>query len=117
MIQSYDVPIITGPGGVFPCAQGLRVQIPETMYREVLDRLYDAIDGNDYFSGTICFTAADLDCRLTIALIVYRRRVSYPEGAADEIDDLVPVWWEFHTVRDGDELPNDFQFSELKKQL
>ncbi|MFR9128907.1 MAG: hypothetical protein ACLVJK_02600 [Alistipes putredinis] len=40
-----------------------------------------------------------------------------PEGDADRIDDLVPVWWEFHTSDQAGERPNDFSFSELKEYL
>lgn len=92
-------------------------RIPDWLYAETLDRLRDEIDGQDYFSGSIDFRTGCLDCTLTADVIVYRELVSYPEGTADEIRDLVPVWWEFHTLRDGEEVLNDFRFSEMRKYL
>lgn len=46
-------------------------------------------------------------------MIVYRQRISAPDGQADVISRLVPVWWEFHTAFDGVEHLNDFSFEEL----
>ena len=55
------------------------------------------------------------DCRLTASVIVYRGRLSLPEGVQHPVTDLVPVWWEFHTTQAGGEVLNDFDFSELKR--
>lgn len=87
------------------------------LYQEVAMRLADAIDGENYFSGTLAFRFDDMDCRLTTSVIVYRNRVSRPEGDSNPISDLVPVWWEFHTVGPEGERLNDFEFSELKHYL
>ena len=84
------------------------------LYEEVASRLRDAIGGGSYFSGSLNFEWAGIECRLTASVIVYRRRVSYPEGDRDELTDLVPVWWEFHTTGPEGEFPNDFSFSELR---
>lgn len=93
------------------------IRIPDWLYTETLDRLCEAIDGRDYFSSTIDFRTGCLDCCLKTAVIVYREQTSYPEGTVDEICDLVPIWWEFHTLKDGEEVLNDFQFFEMKKYL
>ena len=87
------------------------------MYLDILARLTEKIGLSNYFSDSIHFSVSDLDCRLTAAIIVYRNDISYPEGTNDEITDLIPVWWEFHTMKNGNELPNNFQFSTLKKYL
>lgn len=88
--------------------------VSSELYHEVAARLRDAIGHRDYFSGSVVFAFGGVDCRLTVTVIVYRARVSLPEGPADEIADLVPVWWEFHTSDDaGDEL-NDFSFATLR---
>lgn len=84
------------------------------LYEEVASRLRDAIGGGSYFSGSLTFEWEGIECRLTASVIVYRRRVSYPEGDRDELTDLVPVWWEFHTTGPEGEFPNDFSFSELR---
>lgn len=88
------------------------------LYLEVADRIREALGGGSYFSGTLAFGWEGIECRLTASLIVYRTRVSYPEGECDEITDLVPVWWEFHTVDPtSDELLNDFSFATLRSLL
>ena len=55
------------------------------------------------------------DCRFTASVIVYRTRLSQPEGDAEPVSDLVPVWWEFHTFSAEGEMLNDFDFSEMKR--
>lgn len=94
-----------------------QVRVSEAVYREACERLTEAIGGTNYYSGTLDFAAEGLECRLTVDAIVYRQRRPYPEGDMEEISDLVPVWWEFHTSKDGEELPNDFRFSELRKYI
>lgn len=84
------------------------------LYRETAVRLADAIDGENYFSGSLSFRFGDAECRLTASVIVYRRRESLPEGILTPISDLVPVWWEFHTTIDGEERLNDFDFGAFK---
>lgn len=90
--------------------------LPE-LYHEAAARLSDAIDGENYFSGSLAFRFGDMDCRLTTSVIVYRCRVSQPEGGQHRITDLVPVWWEFHTADAGGEMLNDFDFSEMKRYV
>lgn len=50
------------------------------LYHEAAARLSDAIDGGNYFSGSLAFRFGDTDCRLTASVIVYRGRLSLPEG-------------------------------------
>ena len=90
--------------------------LPE-LYHEAAVRLADAVDGENYFSGSLVFRFGDTDCRFTASVIVYRERVAQPEGSSEPITDLVPVWWEFHTVGAEGEMLNDFEFSELKHYL
>ena len=85
------------------------------LYHEAAARLSDAIDGGNYFSGSLAFRFGDTDCRLTASVIGYRGRLSLPEGVQHPVTDLVPVWWEFHTTQAGGEVLNDFDFSELKR--
>ena len=87
------------------------------LYQEVAARLADAVDGENYFSGSLAFRFGDTDCRLTASVIVCRRRESLPEGDVDAVADLVPVWWEFHTADGEGEVANDFSFSEMKAYL
>ncbi|MFR5363056.1 hypothetical protein [Alistipes finegoldii] len=85
------------------------------LYQEVAARLADAVDGENYFSGSLAFRFGDTACRFTASVIVYRTRLSQPEGDAEPVSDLVPVWWEFHTFSAEGEMLNDFDFSEMKR--
>lgn len=67
--------------------------VSSELYHEAAARLSDAIDGGNYFSGSLAFRFGDTDCRLTASVIVYRGRVSLPEGVRHPVTDLVPVWW------------------------
>lgn len=87
------------------------------LYLEAAARLHEAIGEGSYFSGSLAFAFGDAECRLTASVIVYRRRERLPEGDRDAIADLVPVWWEFHTAVAGEEVPNDFSFSDLRVHL
>lgn len=87
------------------------------LYEEVAARLAEAIGGGSYFSGSLEFEWDGMECRLTASVIVYRERRCFPEGDREEISDLVPVWWEFHTSGTGGEMLNDFSFSELRARI
>ena len=91
--------------------------VSSELYLEVAARLAEAIGGGSYFSGSLTFPFGDMECRLTASVIVYRRRERLPEGDRDAIADLVPVWWEFPTVRSDGEALNDFSFSEVRALL
>ena len=89
--------------------------VSSELYHEAAARLSDAIDGGNYFSGSLAFRFGDTDCCLTASVIVYRTRLSPPEGDAEPVSDLVPGWWEFHTFSAEGEMLNDFDFSEMKR--
>lgn len=90
-------------------------RIPDWVYEELGELLSEEIDSASYFNGAVLFDAGCMQCLFIGKIIVYRRRVSYPDGEADEIFDLVPIAWEFHTVKNNEELTNDFNFSEFMK--
>lgn len=87
--------------------------ITPELYRETAERLCDVVGRSEYFSGSVAFSFGEMDCRLTTSVIVYRRTVQAPDGVSRPISDLVPVWWEFHTVESGGEILNDFSFAEM----
>lgn len=87
------------------------------LYREAASRLSDGIGGSDYFSGSVAFIFEAVDCRLTASVIVYRHTEAAPEGISRPITELVPVWWEFHTVTSEGEVLNDFSFGTMKSYL
>ncbi|MDE5623589.1 MAG: hypothetical protein K2I62_03065 [Alistipes sp.] len=84
-------------------------------YRQVAARLSEAVGGRGYYSGSIEGETSGAAWRLTVSVIVYRSRLSQPEGVSEPVSDFVPVWWEFHTFVDGSELLNDFSFARLRE--
>lgn len=91
--------------------------VSSQLYEEVQERLLDAIDYRQYFSGSIEFDFEGLVCRLTLSCFVRHRSEEQVEGTFTYIDDLIPVWWEFHTCDDEGEMLNDFSFEELRARL
>ena len=64
-----------------------------------------------YFNGSVEHLDGDAECRLTASLIIYRHRAGLFSDETDYITDIVPVWWECHTMVDGVEVENDFDFA------
>jgi hypothetical protein len=68
--------------------------------------------------GEVAFSAPGaFEGRLTLSAIIYRRAEVRPEGGCCPVSDVVPVWWEFSTVCDGELVINDFCFSEFRPYL
>ena len=82
-------------------------------YEKTAQKLCDSIGCDNYFSGTIEFACEDTECRMVASLIIYRKRIEMPEGVIEVIEDIVPVWWEFHTTIGSEELLNDFSFKTM----
>ena len=72
--------------------------IPNQLYLEVADRLIARFGTSDYFSGTLSLDYEGVMCSLRLSAIIYRRRERCDEGERLLIADVVPVWWEFHTM-------------------
>lgn len=91
-------------------------EVPLELYDEIRTRLTEAVGDENYFSGTLAFPFGGIFCRLRTSVIVYRRTERLPEGTFSVIDDLVPVWWEFHIESDeAGEVLNDFSFDEVRR--
>ena len=86
-------------------------------YRQVAARLSEAVGGRGYYSGSIEGETSGAAWRLTVSVIVYRSRLSQPEGVSEPVSDFVPVWWEFHTVAEDGEILNDFSFGEVRDAI
>lgn len=87
--------------------------IPE-LYGIVARKLLDEIGEKSFYSGSFSFDYGSKECRFVASIVIYRSKECLPEGDADRIDDLVPVWWEFHTSDQAGERPNDFSFPSLR---
>ena len=92
-------------------------EILSQIYEKTAQKLCDLVCNTNYYSGTIEFAYEDIECRFVASLIIYRKKVEMPDGCLEVIDDLVPVWWEFHTTIAGVEYINDFDFSLFKKYI
>lgn len=91
--------------------------VSEALYRRLADALSERVAGKNYYSGTVCLDEEGASCRLTGSYIVYRSGCEGPEGRESHVNEVVPVWWEFHTVTDEGEVNNDFSFRELRPLL
>lgn len=89
--------------------------VPTKLYEDIAARLCEKTGRGGYFSGSLSFVDEDVDCRLTTSVVVIHRHTPLPEGDCDTIEDMIPVWWEFSTTRDGEELLNDFSFNTLRE--
>lgn len=94
--------------------------IPEDVYEEFAEKLYDAIGSKDDALGVVLIAErGDLTYRMECSVIVYRELNAYPEGIFDEIVDLAPIWSEFHTYvgEDLKEIMNDGRFERAETIL
>lgn len=95
------------------------IEINDSDYDRVAEILRDAIGEREFFSGSVEYECDRFSSSLTATLLVYRTPGGYAAGnAARQIDDVVPVWWEFSTtVCDGTATLNDFGFGELRDRF
>ena len=93
-------------------------EVSNDLYLEVADHLASVANDGGYFSGSFDVVFGDVECHVILSAIIYHRTLSLPEGReVDVISDVVPVWWEFHTYIDGEEMLNDFSFDRLREYL
>lgn len=86
--------------------------ISSELYLEVADSLMAQIGTKEFFSGRVDVVDGDTLCSLVCTLLVHHGKAeegrSYPP-----ITRLIPVWWEFRTIRGTEEILNDFSFTEM----
>ena len=87
--------------------------VSHQLYLEISDRLVGASSGREFFSGSVECCMGDVDCKLQCTLMVSYDEHDYPDIRSRKISNIVPVWWEFHTVVGSEELINDFSFREM----
>lgn len=89
--------------------------VSSQIYNLVAEEILDRLGSSDYISERIEFNADGVECLMLFSAIAYRTTRQYPEGEVVVLDDLVPVWWEFHTSDERGEVMNDFSFNELRQ--
>nr|DAI95545.1 MAG TPA: hypothetical protein [Caudoviricetes sp.] len=90
----------------------MKREITAREYEEIAERFTEAVDGNDYFSGSI----ARRDWRLACSVIVYWHTDTLGSGEKEtRMEKLAWIWWGFHTYdAEGNEVLNDFKTSTLE---
>ena len=88
-------------------------KISTQLYLEIADKLMASIGSKEFFSGKIRLTDGDTECTLICTLIVEHDHKPTEGRCFNAISALIPVWWEFHTIVDGEEQINDFSFREF----
>ncbi len=90
--------------------------LPE-LYQKVLTEILDSVGDREYYSGHLEFDYEETACVMSLSAVVHQCDVRYPEGLFSCVTDMVPVWWEFHTYINGEEVLNNFSFNELREYL
>ncbi|MFR9524422.1 MAG: hypothetical protein SNH94_07605 [Rikenellaceae bacterium] len=87
--------------------------INSTLYERLADLLVDAIDGKEFYSDAIYFEDDQAQYCFSATLMIYYREHRFPERNEMQVENIVPVWWEFHSITSEGELLNDFDFALL----
>ena len=90
--------------------------LPE-LYQEVATKIIEHVGRRGYYSDALDFEWDGVECHMVLSAVVYRRTEQYPEGESSVVADMVPVWWEFHTFIDGEEVLNNFSFNEMREYI
>lgn len=86
-------------------------------YLKIADKLIAAIGSKEFFSGSVRLALDDTECTLICTLIVEHDQRPTEGQCFNAISALIPVWWEFHTIVDGQEQLNDFSFKEFTEAI
>lgn len=91
--------------------------ISSKLYHQLAVNLIERVDDNCYYSGTFEFEFEGVWCEMTLSAVVYRQRMPDVGASHCAVEDMIPVWWEFHTYIDGEEVLNDLSFNELRDYI
>lgn len=87
--------------------------ISPQLYLRIADKLIAAIGSKEFFSGHIKHTEGDTECTLICTLVIKHDDKPTEGRCFNAVSALIPIWWEFHTTVEGEELINDFSFREF----
>lgn len=86
------------------------------VYLEAAECFIELSSHSEYYSGSFEFESDGVLCRMVLSAVIYRHTVKFPEGRLYSlIDNIVPIWWEFHTTDEAGEQLNDFDFDEFRR--
>lgn len=91
--------------------------ISSKLYHHLASHLVELVGQRGYYSGSFEFELDGVWCEMTLSAVVYHQ--SQPDEGYNScaVTDMIPVWWEFHTFVDGDEVLNDMSFNELREYI
>ncbi len=79
--------------------------------------LIEEIGSQNFCSASCMFQTPEVDYRLEATLLIRHICESLPEGDVLVIEEITPVWWEFHTLTDEGAQLNDFDFNILRRMI
>ncbi|MBQ1253340.1 MAG: hypothetical protein IIY05_03245 [Alistipes sp.] len=91
--------------------------ISSKLYHQLATRLVELVADKGYYSGRLEFEFEGVWCELILSVFVYHQQQSDKWATRPAVVDMIPVWWEFHTSTDGDEMLNDMSFNELRDYI
>ena len=91
--------------------------ISSKLYHHLASHLVELVGQRGYYSGSFEFEFDGVWCEMTLSAVVYHQ--SQPDEGYNScaVTDMIPVWWEFHTFVDGDEVLNGMSFNELREYI
>ena len=92
------------------------IHIPHKVYETISGELIDLIDGRSTYKAQINRDNGTYGWEYIIEFHVYYSSDGSPDGIARFIEEVVPVWAEFHVwfSDEGDDLQNDFDAEKLR---
>ena len=93
------------------------ISLTDRLYSELATKLLaELTETENMFNGGVEYDTEEFYSTLSCTLIIYRKKTA--DGVYDgEIENIVPVWWEFSIWAGGVEEENDFSWREFKNYL
>ncbi len=91
--------------------------ISPKIYEHFAESLIKEIGSHNFCSANCTLQTPEVDYRLEATLLIRHILESLPEGDVLVIEEITPVWWEFHTSTDEGEQLNDFDFNILRSMI
>lgn len=91
--------------------------ISSKLYHHLATRLVEMVGQNGYYSGAFEFDFEGVCCEMILSAVVFHQAQPDDGCSLCAVTDMIPVWWEFHTYVDGDEVLNDMSFNELREYI
>ena len=88
--------------------------ISSKLYHQLAVHLVEQVGERGYYSGRFEFEFEGVWCEMILSAVVYRQNKPDEWASVCAVEDMIPVWWEFHTYMDGEEMLNDLSFNELR---